>query len=78
MKKYWIQIVIYTLLGLFGTVFGLAGTVVSKNLIDAVTGFNSDSIGWAFALYIGFGVSRIFYQYPHREDFPADPDEGAE
>lgn len=59
-KKYWLQIVIYTLLGLFGTVFGLAGTVVSKNLIDAVTGFNSDSIGWAFALYIGFGVSRIF------------------
>ena len=59
-RKYWLQIVLYTLLGLFGTVFGLASSVVSKNLIDAVTGFNSDSIGWAFALYIGFGVSRVF------------------
>ena len=59
-RKYWLQIVIYTLLGLFGTIFGLSSSVVSKNLIDAVTGFNSDSIGWAFALYIGFGVSRVF------------------
>ena len=59
-KKYWLQILIYTLLGLFGTVFGLAGSVVSKNLIDAVTGFNTESIGWAFALYIGLGVSRVF------------------
>lgn len=59
-KKYWLQIIIYTLLGLFGTVFGLAGSVVSKNLIDAVTGFNTHSIGWAFALYAGLGVSQIF------------------
>lgn len=59
-KRYWLQIAVYTVLGLFGTVFGLAGSVVSKNLIDAVTGFNSDSIGWAFGLYVGLGVSRVF------------------
>ena len=59
-RKYWIQIIIYTALGLLGTVFGLASSVVSKNLIDAVTGFNSDSIGWAFAFYIGLGISRVF------------------
>ena len=39
-KRYWLQIAVYTVLGLFGTVFGLAGSVLSKNLIDAVTGFN--------------------------------------
>lgn len=59
-KKYWLQIIIYTCLNLFGTVFGLAGSVVSKNLIDAVTGFNTQSIGWAFAMYIGLGISRVF------------------
>lgn len=59
-KRYWLQIVIYTVLGLFGTAFGLMGSVVSKNLIDAVTGFNSGSIGWAFALYVGLGISRVF------------------
>lgn len=59
-KKYRLQILIYTLLGLVGTAFGLLGSVVSKNLIDAVTGFNSGSIGWTFALYAGLGVSRIF------------------
>lgn len=59
-KKYWMQIIIYTILGLIGTIFGLAGSVVSKNLIDAVTGFNTESIGWAAALYVGLGVSQIF------------------
>ena len=59
-RKYWFQIGVYTALGLFGTVFGLASSVVSKNLIDAVTGFNTKSIGWAFALYAGLGVSQIF------------------
>lgn len=59
-KKYWIQIVIYTALSLFGTAFGLIGSVVSKNLIDAVTGFNTKSIGWAFGMYVGLGISRVF------------------
>ena len=59
-RKYKWQIVLYTLLGLFGTGFGLASSVVSKNLIDAVTGFNTKSIGWAASLYAGLGVSRIF------------------
>ena len=43
-RKYWFQIGAYTVLGLVGTVFGLGSTVVSKNLIDAVTGFNTKSI----------------------------------
>ena len=59
-KKYWLQIIIYTLLGLTGTVFGLVSSIVSKNLIDAVTGFNTESIGWAASAYVGLGVSRVF------------------
>ncbi|MGN0334691.1 MAG: ABC transporter ATP-binding protein [Lachnospiraceae bacterium] len=59
-KRYWLQIVIYTVLGLVGTVFDLISSVVSKNLIDAVTGFNTDSIGWTAAMFVGLGVSRVF------------------
>lgn len=59
-KKYWLQIGLYTVLGLVGTVFGLISSVVAKNLIDAVTGLDSGSIGWAFALYAGLGISRVF------------------
>ena len=59
-RRYWMQIVIYTALGLAGTIFGLISSIVSKNLIDAVTGFNTKSIGWAAAMYVGLGISRVF------------------
>ena len=59
-RKYWYQIGVYTVLGLFNTGFGLISSIVSKNLIDAVTGMNTDPIGWIVGLYIGLGISRIF------------------
>ncbi len=57
-RKYWPKILVYTFLSVFSVCMGLAGTVVSKNLVDAVTGFNSGSIVMAFALYVGFGISQ--------------------
>ena len=60
MKRYRFQIIGYTILGLAGTGIGLVSSVVSKNLIDAVTGYNTDSIGLAASMYVGLGVSRIF------------------
>ena len=60
MKRYRFQIIGYTILGLAGTGMGLVSSVVSKNLIDAVTGYNTDSIGLAASLYVGLGVSQIF------------------
>ena len=60
MKRYRFQIIGYTIIGLAGTGIGLVSSVVSKNLIDAVTGYNTDSIGLAASLYVGLGVSRIF------------------
>lgn len=59
-KKYWFQIFVYTILGLVGVCVGLISSVVSKNLIDAVTGFNTDSIGLAASMFVGLGVGRIF------------------
>lgn len=59
-RKYWYPIGVYTVLGIFGSAFGLVSSIVSKNLIDAVTGFNTRSIGWAIGLYVGLGVGRVF------------------
>lgn len=59
MVKYRLQIIIYSLLGIVSVVFGLLSSVVSRNLIDAVTGFNHDSIAVVAAAYVGFGVGSL-------------------
>lgn len=47
-RRYRGKILVTGLLGLFGTVMGLASSVASKYLIDAVTGFGSQNLGrWA-------------------------------
>ena len=43
-KRYWFSICFYILAGVFGTVMGLGSSVVSKYLIDAVTGVRKDKI----------------------------------
>ncbi len=59
MRRYQGQILFYILLGVFGTALGLAGSVLSKHLIDAVTGRDSGAIGLIAALYVGFGLFGI-------------------
>ena len=43
-KRYGLSICVYILAGVFGTVMGLGSSVVSKYLIDAVTGVRKDKI----------------------------------
>ena len=59
MRRYPLQILLYILLGVFGTGLGLLASVISRDLIDAVTGFNSASIGPTAALYVGMGLGNI-------------------
>ncbi len=59
-RRYWLLIVVYILLGASGSVLGLGTTVVSRDLVDAVTGVNSREIVTVAALYVGVGVSQIF------------------
>ena len=58
-KVYWKAIVFYILMGVFGTVMGLGGSVASKNLINAVTGYDTGNIGWIVAAIIGMAVGSI-------------------
>ena len=43
-RKYRRSILCFICLGIVGTVFGLAGSVISKRIIDAVTGFDASGL----------------------------------
>ena len=59
-RRYWLLIAVYVLLGASGSVLGLGTSVVSKELVDAVTGVNSRRIVQVACLYVGVGVGQIF------------------
>ncbi len=59
-KQYWLMVAIYTLLGASGSVLGLGTSMVSKDLVDAVTGQSAKSIVGVAAAYVGVGVSQLF------------------
>lgn len=59
-RRYWLLIGVYVLLGASGSVLGLGTSVVSKELVDAVTGVNSRGIVQVACLYVGVGVGQIF------------------
>ena len=59
-RQYWILIGVYVLLGASGSVLGLGTSVVSRDLVDAVTGVNSMEIVRVASVYVGVGVSQIF------------------
>ena len=57
--RYRLTILIHILLGVFGILMSLGSSVASKFLIDAVTGYNSGTIGLAAALMIGMQLGNI-------------------
>ncbi|WP_330637020.1 ABC transporter ATP-binding protein [Faecalicatena fissicatena] len=59
-RRYWLLIGCYILLGASGSVLSLGTSVVSKDLVDAITGVNSLEIVRVAGTYVGVGVSQIF------------------
>lgn len=59
-KKFWLLIGGYALLNMTGSVLGLGTSMVSRTLVDSVTGHNSGMLGIAAAAYVGVGVGQIF------------------
>lgn len=60
MKRHWFLIGSYTLLGASGSFLGLGTSMVSRDLVDSVTGQNSLQILSTAFTYIGVGVSQLF------------------
>ena len=59
-RRYWLLIGVYVLLGASGSVLSLGTSLVSRDLVDAITGVNSLEIVRVVAVYVGVGVSQIF------------------
>ena len=59
-RRYWLLIGVYVLLGASGSVLGLATTMVSRDLVDVVTGESTKALLETAFLYVGVGVSQIF------------------
>ena len=59
-RRYWLLIGIYIFLGASGSLLSLGTTMVSRDLVDAVTGVSSAAILQTAAVYVGVGVSQIF------------------
>ena len=55
-RKYWKSMIFYTLIGLSGVAVGLAGSLVSKDLVDIVTGHRTGEVVKYFALTIGLAL----------------------
>ncbi len=55
-RRYWLAMVFYTLLGVFGTVVSLAASMVSKELVDIITGHETGMVVRTFCITIGLNV----------------------
>ena len=59
-RRYWLMITVYVLLGASGSLLGLGTSMVSRDLVDAVTGVSSQRLIQVISLYVGVGVGQIF------------------
>lgn len=57
-KRYWLAIIIYTLIGMSGVVMGVITSYISKDLVDIITGHQTGEVILTFCMMIGFGVAN--------------------
>ncbi len=60
-KRYKGAIVFYTFLGILNTSLGLVGSVMSKYLIDIITGYKTDKLGIFIAIVLGSAVFSLVF-----------------
>ena len=58
-RRYKFAVFFYLILGIFSTLMGLAGSVLSKYLIDAVTGVDKTNIGWIIGGIVGMALGGV-------------------
>lgn len=58
-RKYWKQMIFYTLLGLSGTVVSLISSLISRDMVDIITGKQAGLLVRTFCLYIGFSIGNM-------------------
>ena len=58
-RRYWKAIVLYTLLGIAGSGVSLISSLISKDLVDIITGHQTGKLLATFAAMIGFSLANI-------------------
>lgn len=58
-RRYWKQMIFYTVLGLVGTAVSLLSSLVSRDMVDIITGHQTGLLVRTFAFFIGLNVSNI-------------------
>lgn len=59
-KRYWKSMIFYTLIGMIGTIFGLLVSMVSKNLVDIITGHE---VGKVLSTFISMIVLNLITNF---------------
>ncbi|MBO5986375.1 MAG: ABC transporter ATP-binding protein, partial [Lachnospiraceae bacterium] len=57
-KKHWLAMIIYTLMGLVGTVVSLGVSFASRDLVNIITGFQAGKLIQTFSIMIGLGIAN--------------------
>lgn len=65
-SRYRVGVIVYVLMGVVSVGLSLGGSVASKHLIDAVTGFKTTSIGYAAAWMAGMMLTSILVRALYR------------
>ena len=55
-RHYWLAMIFYTALGMVGTVIGLLTSLVSRDLIDIITGHQTGEVIGTFCMMIGLNI----------------------
>ncbi len=58
-RRYWLAMILYTLLGLLGTVVSLGSSFVSRDLVNIITGYQAGAVVKTFAMLIGLNVGNL-------------------
>lgn len=58
-KHYWSSMIFYTLLGIVGTVISLGTSIVTKDMVDIITGHESGMVIQTFAIMIGLRIGSM-------------------
>ena len=59
-RNYRKQMIFYTVLGLAGTAVALISSLISRDMVDIITGKQAGRLLQTFCLYIGFSVGNVF------------------
>ncbi len=57
-RRYWLQMIFYTVLGLFGTVVSLLSSLVSRDMVDIITGHQTGVVIQTFCIMIGLNLGN--------------------